>query len=109
MTKTKIDVVGPVIGVLVRAGFVPNGFTAEEHVRVPTQRSPLYGGIGGEARTFGGRSRYQKPGTNLRVTGGPRTVNVYRVTAGGASFIANYQTRDGDLDELLTLLTDTKD
>jgi len=89
-TKTKIDVVGPVIGVLVSAGFVPNGYTAEEHVRVPTQRSPLYGGIGGEACTFEGRSRYQKPGTNLRVTVGPRTVNVYR---------------DVDLDELLTLLT----
>jgi len=76
-----------------------------ERVRIPTMKSPILGGIGGEARTFGGRQRYTKLGTDLRVTVGPRTVNVYRVIVPGkVEFLANYKTREVNLDELRTLL-----
>jgi hypothetical protein len=98
------DPIPPIIEVLLQAGLVPDGQTAQEHVRIPTMRSPVFGGIGGERRTFGGRERYRKPGTPLRVTVGLRTVNVYVVTDRGPRFLANYQTREVDLNELRELL-----
>ena len=94
-----------IVDALTRAGFVAAGQTAQEIVRVPTVRSPLYGNTGGERRTFGGRQRYTKPGTNVRVTIGPRTVNVYRVVDGKTEFLANLKTNKIDLDELFNLLS----
>jgi hypothetical protein len=96
MTKAQIIVI------LTRHGLVPDGQTAVERVRIPTARSPVFGGIGGEARDFGGRTRYAKPGTNLRVTVGPRTTNVYRVLGGRTEFVANLKTSDPDFENQLT-------
>jgi hypothetical protein len=48
------------IALLVAAGWVPAGQTQSETVRVPTSRSPVFGGIGGELHTFGGRPRFEK-------------------------------------------------
>lgn len=78
------------------AGFVPDGATTEQTVRIPTSRSPVFGGTGGEIRTLGGRSRYVLPGSDVRITIGPRTTNVYRVADGRTIFLANLQTRDVD-------------
>lgn len=76
------------------AGFVAAGTTDTETVRIPTQASPVYGATGGELRTLGGRARYTKPGTNVRVTVGPQTTFVYSVSSGQVTTIAYLQTRD---------------
>lgn len=93
-----------VIETLLQEGFVPDGETVLEHVRVPTMRSPVFGGTGGELRTFGGRARFRKPGTPLRVTVGPRTVNVYVTEGGKTRFLANYNTGAVDFEQLRTIL-----
>lgn len=41
--------------------------------------SPVYGATGGELRTFGGRARFELPGTDRRATVGPQTVSLYEV------------------------------
>lgn len=83
-----------VITTLLDLGFSPAGETALEHVRIPTMRSPVLGGMGGERRTFGGRARYALPGTDLRVTVGPRTTNVYFSRGGGkVEFVLNEHTK----------------
>lgn len=79
---------------LLELGFVPAGTTTEQIVRIPTMRSPVYGGLGGERRTLGGRARYALPGTELRVTVGPRTTNVYYSRGGGKTeFVLNEHTK----------------
>ena len=87
------------------AGFVPDGATTEQTVRIPTSHSPVFGATGGELRTLGGRSRYVLPGSDVRITIGPRTTNVYRVADGRTIFLANLQTRDVDCCTLAQDLT----
>lgn len=103
--RPRLDPVTPVVEALLQAGLVPDGATATEEVRVSTSRSPVFGRIGGEVRTFGGRARYQKPGTNLRVTVGPRTVCVY-LSGRDVVSLAHYETRSINLDELRKVLTE---
>ena len=87
--------VAEVVDALLQLGFAPAGETREEHVRIPTMRSPALGGMGGERRTLGGRARYALPGTDLRVTVGPRTTNVYFSRGGGkVEFVLNEKTKD---------------
>lgn len=74
---------------LLQLGFLPAGETSQETVRIPTTKSAILGGHGGEQRTFGGRARYSLPGTDLRVTVGPRTVNVYYSRKGKTEFVLN--------------------
>lgn len=93
-----------VIMLITAAGFAPDGATRTEVVRVPTVRSPLLGGIGGERRTFGGRQRFTKAGSTVRITVGPRTVNVYRVEQGATTFLANYNTKQLAAGELQAIL-----
>ncbi|HSX23407.1 MAG TPA: hypothetical protein VLE97_11590 [Gaiellaceae bacterium] len=84
-----------VVAMLLDLGFSPAGETRQEHVRIPTMRSPVLGGMGGERRTLGGRARYALPGTDLRVTVGPRTTNVYFSRgAGKTEFVLNEKTKD---------------
>ncbi len=86
--------VDEVVATLLELGFSPAGETAEQVVRIPTMRSPVYGGLGGERRTLGGRARYALPGTALRVTVGPRTVNVYLSRGGGKTeWVLNEKTK----------------
>lgn len=87
--------VDEVVTMLLELGFAPAGETAEQVVRIPTMRSPVYGGLGGERRTLGGRARYALPGTDLRVTVGPRTTNVYFSRGGGKTeFVLNEKTKE---------------
>ncbi len=86
--------VGEIVSTLLDLGFMPAGETREEIVRIPTTRSPIYGGTGGERRTLGGRDRYALPGTDLRVTVGPRTTNVYYSRRGKTEFVLNEKTKD---------------
>lgn len=82
------------VALLLELGFAPAGETAEQVVRIPTMQSPVYGGLGGERRTIGGRARYALPGTDLRVTVGPRTTNVYYSRGGGKTeFVLNEKTK----------------
>lgn len=78
---------------LLELGFAPAGETVEQIVRIPTMRALVYAGLGGERRVIGGRARYALPGTDLRVTVGPRTVNVYFSRAGKTEFVLNESTR----------------
>ena len=71
--------VASVVDALARLGFQPHGSTESETVRVPTARAPVFGGLGGELRTFGGRTRFILPDTDIRATVGPRTTFIYRV------------------------------
>lgn len=80
--------------VLSAAGFVPDGATREETVRVPTRKSPVFGGVGGELKTLGGRTRFKLPGTDFRATVGPRTVSVYRVERGEATSFSNFAAKE---------------
>lgn len=83
------------IAVLLDLGFTPAGATTEQIVRIPTMRSPVHGGLGGERRAIGGRARYALAGTDLRVTVGPRTTNVYYSRGGGKTdFVLNEHTKD---------------
>lgn len=88
------DLLAAAVAALVEAGFVPAGETRSSQVRVSTGRSPVYGGMGGEARTFGGRSRFEKPGTAMRVTVGLRTVCFYEMLDGKAGAMENVPTKD---------------
>lgn len=82
------------VALLLDLGFQPAGETRLEHVRIPTMASPVLGGMGGERRTLGGRARYALPGTDLRVTVGPRTTNVYYARGSGkVEFVLNEKTK----------------
>ena len=83
-----------VIDLLLAAGFVPDGLTAEQTVRVPTKGSPLYGRSGGVLATFGGRARLTMPGTDFKATVGARTTYLYRAQGGNVRGIAHLSTRD---------------
>ena len=63
-------------------GWSADGQTITETVRIPTVRSPVFGGIGGELATFGGRQRFRKG--NQFCTVGKRTVNFYERGSRGA-------------------------
>ncbi|WP_298151050.1 hypothetical protein [Flavobacterium sp.] len=85
------------IQILIAAGFAPDGQTKQEHVRIPTANSPVFGGSGGELATFGGRQRFAKTGTDIKATVGLRTTALYRSTGGGLSGvqgIASMNTND---------------
>lgn len=98
--------VGETIDQLLALGFVPAGATREEVVRIPTTRSPVFGGLGGERRTLGGRARYALPDTDLRVTVGPRTTNVYFSRGGGKTeFLLNEKTKQLTAQELRDVVT----
>ena len=84
------------ITALLKLGFAPAGETAAQIVRITTTRSPIYGGLGGERRAISARARYALPGTDLRVTIGPRTVNVYFSRAGKTEFVLNKSTKQLD-------------
>ena len=87
--------VDQVVDALLELGFAPAGETRQEHVRIPTMSAPVLGGMGGERRTLGGRARYALPGTDLRITVGPRTTNIYYARgAGKTEFVLNEHTRD---------------
>ena len=86
--------VDEVVATLLDLGFTPAGETRVERVRIPTARAPVFGGSGGERRDLGGRARYALPGTDLRVTVGPRTTNVYFARSGKVEFVLNESTRD---------------
>lgn len=94
-----------VVALLLQLGFVPMGATAQETVRIPTMKSPLLGGHGGELRTMGGRARFSLPGTDLRVTAGPRTVNIYYVRSGKTEFVLNESTKDLTAETLRDVVT----
>jgi len=84
-----------VINALQFAGFVEDGATREEVVRVPTTNSPLFGKIGkngGALALFGGRMRFAKTGTNIKATVGKRTTSIYRIEGSGPAGVRNIAT-----------------
>ncbi len=85
------------IDALYAAGFVSDGHTREEIVRIPTKNSPLLGRSGGELAKLGGRQRFAQANTSLKATVGKRTVSVYRVNdqgLTGVTGIASFDTSD---------------
>ena len=87
------------IQILLDAGFVQDGATAEKTVRIPTVRSPAFNGgrSGGELAHYGGRPRFVLQGSNVKATVGPRTVNIYRLEGhglDGVHGIAHLKTSD---------------
>jgi hypothetical protein len=99
--------VDAVIAALSSLGFVPDGATREEVVRVGTIDSPIYGGTGGELRAFGGRARFWIPDTDVRATVGDRTTFLYRRTGSvdlPTETIAHLKTREVTLDGLRVAL-----
>jgi len=68
-----------IIQMLQGRGWILDGETRAETVRVPTMRAPVsnHGKSGGELRTFGGRTRLAKD--DRRVTVGARTTCFYRL------------------------------
>jgi hypothetical protein len=79
-----------VVDFLLGSGWAEDGHTDTQTVRIGTSKVPIYGKTGGELRTFGGRQRLAKTGTEWKVTVGTRTVNFYRVGNIDVSF-RNYK------------------
>ena len=96
-----------VIAALEVSGYVPAGATHQEHVRIPTSAAPVFGGIGGELATFGGRLRYTLPGTDRRATVGLRWTYLYRVEAHAVTEGQGYRTLR-DVAEIVATLTSGK-
>jgi hypothetical protein len=83
------------IAALMSLGFVQDGHTCVEAVRVPTRRSPVLGEAGGERRALGCRVRLALPGTDLRATVGALVTFVYRQLAPRSiEEVAHLATRD---------------
>lgn len=82
--------------ILTEFGFVPDGATEQQQVRIPTVKNPVFGGVGGERRTFGGRTRFAKG--DLRATVGKITTCIYRKVPGQRDvvFLANVPTKDAE-------------
>ena len=96
-----------VIAVLLEAGFVGDGQTRTQTVRIPTQEAPLHGRGGGRLATFGGRVRFRLPGSDLHVTVGARTTTVYRKHGPGLEGVQGLAyCRTRDLDEIRAVLAD---
>ena len=99
MTKAEARV-AVATAILTGFGFVEDGVTDKTTVRVHSHEAPILGGIGGELRTFGGRSRYRLSARtsgllmDVHATIGPRTVNLYVLKREGIEFLANYPTAD---------------
>lgn len=92
--SSKSPLVDEVVAMLKGRGWRVNGHTPSETVRIPTMRAPVFGGIGGEVRTFGGRIRLEKG--DRRVTVGPRTTCFYRMDGRNAVEFDNVKTKDDD-------------
>lgn len=101
MTKSQQHLAN-IVDALLAAGFVEDGETRSETVRVGTSASPVFGGSGGELRTFGGRARYRRG--DVFVTVGPRTVFAWREGAEGRRTIGRFSTGDVTPAELLAAL-----
>jgi len=104
-TAKQTERINQVCQQLLAAGWLEAGTTRPEIMRVPTQRSPLLGGTGGELRTFGGRTRFELPNTAYRVTVGAQTTCFYRVVNGQATDFTNYRTSDTNGIETALLAT----
>lgn len=76
------------------AGFVEDGATRTEHVRVPTKDSPVFGQSGGQLATFGGRMRFVKAGTRIKATVGKRTTAIYEVQGAGLAGVRGIASAD---------------
>lgn len=83
-----------IIAILIENGFEPYGATELAHIRIPTMRAPVFGGIGGELRTLGGRQRFKKG--ERRCTVGKRTTCFYRVKGRETSDFVNIPTKNVD-------------
>jgi len=105
MTKTEAAVKAA-IELLLSMGWQMDGQTRTETVRIPTSRSPLFGGIGGEIRTFGGRTRLSR-GDRRRVTVGKRTTCFYVLVEKEARDFVSVDTKD--IERIRTLAADLKE
>ena len=83
-----------VIAELLAHGWRRAGSTRAEVVRVPTMRCPVFGGIGGERRAFGGRPRFAKG--DQRCTVGKRTTCFYTMSSEGPTGFLDIPTKDLD-------------
>jgi hypothetical protein len=81
LTKTQ-QAQAAAIEAVIAAGFVDDGETRSQTVRMESASNPIYGGIGGRVTTIGGRPRFALPGTDRKVTVGPRSVCFYRFAKG---------------------------
>lgn len=86
-----------VIALVTRFGFVPDGTTRTQQVRIPTTRSPVFGHgrnpPGGELRTLGGRLRFVRG--KMHVTVGRFSTYFYgRVDDLSGPPPAMFQTKD---------------
>lgn len=105
MSTKREEAMGAVVDLLLAAGFVPDGQTRAEIVRIPTATSPLYGRSGGELAKLGGRQRFAKPGTTVRATVGSRTTALYRIESKGIEGVRGIATRNTkDLDDIRSIV-----
>jgi len=81
-----------VVTLLIQNGWESAGVTNVEQVRIGTAKVPVYGGIGGELRRFGGRLRFHRPDTDLFATVGRNSVCFYHRQDREATGFRNYAT-----------------
>ena len=92
--KTSPNPIESVVAVLGEHGWLVDGQTAQQTVRIPTSRSPVFGGVGGKVATFGGRRRFRRGETFCTV--GARTVNFYERDERGPRNMRQAATKDID-------------
>lgn len=76
MTAARNVILKAAFDVVQECGWIPDGTTRPETVRIPTTSNPVFGEIGGEVVEFGSRQRFRKG--DWFATIGPRTTNFYR-------------------------------
>lgn len=93
-----------VFDLLQDCGWMPDGTTREETVRLPSSKNLIGndGKSGGELVTFGSRQRFRK--FDWFCTAGPRTVNFYRRGSDGP--IDFHQAKSSDLEGVRKLATE---
>jgi hypothetical protein len=81
-TKSEQDMAAAVEA-LIEAGYAEDGHTRSETFRTGSAAAPIYGGIGGQISTSGGRMRFALPGSAARATVGKITIALYERSAEG--------------------------
>lgn len=103
---SKIENQTNAIAAVLAAGFVADGQTDIQKVRIATVENPVYGGIGGKIVATGGRDRFRHP-SGARCTIGPITTNFYLVGKKlfrGFEYIGLGSTPTKNLDEIKQIL-----
>lgn len=91
MTRDR-QAIAAVSDLLLVAGFVPDGQTRQEHVRIPTAKTPVFGHSAVCWRRLAVGNDSSRAGTTIKATVGPRTTALYRIEGAGLGGVCGITT-----------------